>query len=389
MGPRVLFVSQYVSQGGASRVTRELIASLRGEGLEVAYALGSEGPLVASLRAECPVFAFGFPRRLPGAYRLQLSFRRALKARWYRRVLAAFRPDVVYCVTLDEDLMAFSAGLREPCIEHVHALHLDSFAKGLAYLRTLSTFADCYVATSEAVADCLRSCVGVPAGKIRVLYNGVDVEKVRTRGLRDPGQARARLGYSAHEFLVGGAGGLSFIKGVDLFVKAAARARSVLGDAAAVRFVWIGQRNAERNPYWNGVKALADELGIADRISFLDYSEDIYPLLAMLDLVVLPSRAESLPLVAMEAMALERSVVSFPVGGIRELLDRGGGLVSRSFDPEELGELIARLVTAHDERRSLAQLAAENVRANFDSVKLLPRFRELIVEELQRSRAGS
>jgi len=73
-------------------------------------------------------------------------------------------------------------------------------------------------------------------------------------------------------------------------------------------------------PERQALEALADKLGLRDRVSFAGLRSDVPALLAGSDLVVISSRREGLPLVFVEALHARRQVVSTAVGGMRDLL---------------------------------------------------------------------
>ena len=75
--------------------------------------------------------------------------------------------------------------------------------------------------------------------------------------------------------------------------------------------------------------ALADQLGVGERMHFVGFQADVRPYIAAMNLVVLPSRSEGLPVSLLEAMAMGLPVIASAVGGIPELIVQGvtGGLV--------------------------------------------------------------
>ena len=123
-------------------------------------------------------------------------------------------------------------------------------------------------------------------------------------------------------------------------------------------------------PDRNALEALAAELGLTDRLTFLGRlnENDTLAEIAESDLLVLPSFMEGLPIVLMEAMALGVPVVASRVAGIPELVeDESAGLLFAPSDWGGLARCIERLLTDGPLRKSLAEQGKRKVLAEFDA----------------------
>ena len=135
-------------------------------------------------------------------------------------------------------------------------------------------------------------------------------------------------------------------------------------------------------PERQALEALAAELGLTDRISFLGRMSEAEALaeIARSDILVLPSLMEGLPIVLMEAMALGVPVIASRVAGIPELVEDGtGGLLFAPSDWDELTSCIERLLTDDALCRALADHAKRKVNEEFDvrkSAEMLARLFE-------------
>src|SRR5439155_2669521 len=115
-------------------------------------------------------------------------------------------------------------------------------------------------------------------------------------------------------FLIGTAGHLAAHKGLEVFLCAAADAASELPDA---RFVVIGRGEAETS-----LRRAAERLGIAPRVAFAGFREDMPDVFAGLDLFVLSSvSGEGSPAVLKEAMAAGTPLVVTALDGIEEIVE--------------------------------------------------------------------
>ncbi|MFD1342727.1 glycosyltransferase family 4 protein [Litorisediminicola beolgyonensis] len=157
-------------------------------------------------------------------------------------------------------------------------------------------------------------------------------------------------------------GRLAGVKGVPLLVDAVRRLAS---DHPDVQLDLIGD-----GPDRAALEAKVTNAGLSDRIRFLGYrnQEAVADALVETDLFVLPSFAEGVPVVLMEAMAAGVPVVTTRIAGVPELVEDGEtGLLVPAGNPEALTSAIATLITDPDRRRRMGAAGQRKVRAEFDS----------------------
>jgi glycosyltransferase involved in cell wall biosynthesis len=210
--------------------------------------------------------------------------------------------------------------------------------------RAVSGVADAIVAVSGAEAvEGARALGGRGAASIRVIPNGVDLQRFSPRGPVAP---------RAADPLVVCVGRLSHQKGQDVAIRAlallavpSARLRLVGGGDA-------GQRAA--------LEALADRLGVGDRVEFHGPSADPAAHMRAADVVVQPSRWEGLSLSMLEAMACGAAVVASDVPG-SELLTAGAGVVVPSENPQALAGAIGAVLSNQSHAHQLGLAARGRV----------------------------
>jgi glycosyltransferase involved in cell wall biosynthesis len=142
------------------------------------------------------------------------------------------------------------------------------------------------------------------------------------------------------------------------------RADRFLRLVSAVARVLPGRRVEARivgdGPYRAALENVRDELHLdPDQVQFVGAMDDVAPLYAWADVLVLTSDYEGTPNVVLEAMASELPVVATAVGGVPDLLCRGGGLMVRPESEDELCNAVARLAT---DARFAKRLTAEGNR---------------------------
>jgi glycosyltransferase involved in cell wall biosynthesis len=157
-------------------------------------------------------------------------------------------------------------------------------------------------------------------------------------------------------------------KGIDVLVHAHAR----LGRDALLVLVGDGPEMAR-------CRALAFELGVAERVRFLGLRRDVPALLAACDLAVAPSLApEGFGLSVVEAMAAGKPVVVSDAGAMPELIDRGrcGTVVPRG-DAQALADAIGRLLDGPVFAAELGRAGRQRARERYSLERWLERTAEL------------
>lgn len=154
-------------------------------------------------------------------------------------------------------------------------------------------------------------------------------------------------------------GRLAPVKGVRVLLEAFTKARETRPDLT-LTLVGDGEDRAH-------LEKLAAPLG--DAVTFRGYlsQEKVAEALAQADVLVLPSFAEGLPVVLMEALAAKRAVICTQVAGVGELVEEGvSGFRVPPSDVDTLAARIGQLADDPELRRSMGEVGAARVRAEFD-----------------------
>ncbi|MDE3051990.1 MAG: glycosyltransferase, partial [Nitrospirota bacterium] len=132
--------------------------------------------------------------------------------------------------------------------------------------------------------------------------------------------------------------------------------------------------------------AKTHDLGITENVVFLGHREDTDELLQALDIFVLPSLSEGIPMALLEAMAASRAVVASRVGGIPEIVEDGfEGFLVEPMDPDSLAERCRRLIASPDVARKMGEQARKRVERDFSATAMADRVAS-VYKELLRSR---
>lgn len=209
-----------------------------------------------------------------------------------------------------------------------------------------------YVAVSVAVKDGLVAR-GVQPDLVTMIHNGIDAGAVRAAAADS-----APASTPKERPLVGVVARLEPVKGVEFFVRAVA---DLLEDHPDVGFAVAGAGSQEQ-----ALRSLATMLGLQDRIAWLGNVSAVAPLLSEMDIVVLPSLSEGLPMVALEAMALGRPIVATRVGGIPEIVvDGETGVLVPPGDHRSLAAAIGALLSDTERARTMGHAGQDRVQDAF------------------------
>ncbi|EWT01724.1 mannosyl transferase [Intrasporangium oryzae NRRL B-24470] len=195
--------------------------------------------------------------------------------------------------------------------------------------RRLSRITDSYLAVGTAVAvEAVRRRIARPE-QIITIGPAVDAPTV-TLSPATRLRARALLGLSEGDLVVGTVGRMDYQKAPEVLLDAIARM------ARPARLVWVGG-----GPLAETVAARARRLGLGDRVLLLGHREDVPLLLPAFDVFAMSSRYEGLPCAIVEAQACGIPVVATAVNAVPDVVVPGesGMLVA----PQDAGQLAAAL----------------------------------------------
>ena len=230
--------------------------------------------------------------------------------------------------------------LHLPHVWHVHELVTDPALVRRMIAWSVDRYSTRVVAISQAVAQHLLADAPSLAPRLQVIYDAVDTERFSPSV--DGAGLRRAWGVGADEVLVGVVGRISAWKGQDVFLRALAQA---LRRHPGLRGVIVG--NVVPGEDWRRqeLQALAQALGIGDRVLWPGYVDEAERVMAALDVLVLPSvRPEPFGMVVIEAMASGNPVVATAHGGpLESVVDGETGFLVPPQDPAAMAGALVRL----------------------------------------------
>jgi glycogen(starch) synthase len=254
------------------------------------------------------------------------------------------------------DWMTFPAAIEiarfsgRPLVVHVHATEFDRSGEHLSRsvfeIEQLGMHAATMViAVSQRTKQTIVERYGVPPGKVRVIHNGIEFDR-----LEAPSRQNLR-GDKVVLFL----GRVTMQKGPEFFVRAAARVAERIPDA---RFVMAG--TGDQLPY---VVQLAHELGLEDRMEFTGFlnGRDVDEAYRRADVFTMPSVSEPFGLTALEAARHGVPVILSKSSGAAEVLKRGSIKVDY-WDVEMMSKMIVSVLTYRRLAETLSRESAAEIK---------------------------
>jgi glycosyltransferase involved in cell wall biosynthesis len=242
--------------------------------------------------------------------------------------------------------------------------------------RALYRLSDRILVPSAASKEMVMRTERIPAGRIDVVYNGVDTAIFAHSEKRE--EVRSELHIPADAILLGIVGRLSEEKGgVDFLIRAVAR---LCKTKPNLRLLVVGD-----GPLRGNLEALAAESAPGGAIIFTGTRNDVAHLLSAMDLFVLPSLNEALPIVVLEAMAAGLPVIATRVGGVPEIVDHEKtGLLVEPGSEGALYSALEHLICDADLREHLARAGRARVASDFTIERMVERIEGLYEELLTK-----
>jgi glycosyltransferase involved in cell wall biosynthesis len=229
-------------------------------------------------------------------------------------------------------------------------------------LRLLSACMDGHIAVSTSLKQYLVKRLKFRADKVRVISNWVDPDVFA--GASDPTDIRMELAIPGDAIVIGCVARFHEQKGHVHLVTAAA---NVVRRHRQLHFILIGDGVTRVE-----VEAHVHALKLAPHFHFLGQRDDVPALLAAMDIFVLPSRYEGLPVSVLEAMSSGKPVVATAVDGTLEAIaDRQTGLLVPPGDATALTEALDFLVRRPDVRTSMGIAGRRRVLEHFAAEPLV------------------
>lgn len=379
---KILFVAHSSVLGGAEYCLDTTLEHLDRARFDPVVVFPSEGPMSAAARrrgvpAEVVPLIYWLYFRRSAWYWRNLAGRLVPNVWRLVRLIRCRRVELVYTNTaaiFEGALAARLAGV--PHVWHVHeVLRTGEQMEELLGLDTMKRLivraSDRVVFESDAARRAFEATVVSPRSV--VVPNCL---RLRPEFEAEPMAAsRARFGLEPDDEVVGFVGQFIDRKNPMLLVDAMAR----LGDRPHLRALFVGD-----GPLRSRLEAVIADRGLVDRCHIVPFQSDVEPVMRALDVLVLPSRAESFGLVLLEAAAYGRPAVACACEGPEEIVEPGRtGLIVPQDDAGALAAAIASCFDGSRDRSAMGAAAQDRVRKNYDPVRIARRLERVLIETIE------
>lgn len=274
-----------------------------------------------------------------------------LLVRWARvaRYFLRVRPSAIHVHHLGSLVNVLIPAYLARCFNIVYTEHSAYTIARTRWMRTalpvLSRLVKRFTCVSRNLAD-VFAALGVPPHRMMTIYNGVDIERYKPASVR---------GEVCPVIRIGAVGRLVVEKDYPTLLAALAILK-----AENLRFF---AEIAGDGPLAADLKERAHALGLRDVLVFRGSCENVPSFLRELDIYVLSSRHEGMPIAVLEAMATALPVVATRITAIPEIIEDGRtGVLVPPGDPEAMAVAIRELASDTVRRRALGEAAREVVR---------------------------
>ena len=345
---RVVYMAHAFMVGGAEEMVLNLVRHLPERFEPMLCCIHQAGPIGEEIRATgTPVAVLG----------LNPGVRRPFDLGGIRRYLRETQPQIVHTFLLTASLYGRLAAILErvPVVigtevniyqrkQRHHALAERLLMRGTARV----------IASAESVKDFYVKQVQADPAKVDVIYNAVDWDQLETSMSRE--EMRASLGLAPDAKVAGVIARLTEQKGHRFLFEALQRP-----SLADVHVIVVGDGDLR-----DALVQAAAARGLTERVHFLGARRDLGNLISAMDVFVLPSLWEGLPLSLVLAMGAAVPVVSTAVAGIPEVVQDGQtGLLVPPADAPALGNALERLFGDAELRVRIGRCAKATVLPRF------------------------
>lgn len=296
------------------------------------------------------------------------------------KIFGDLQPDVVHAhdpmaVSLTAMALQMKTGLNAPPLI-VASRRVDFHLKRHAFSKWKYGHVDVFIAASHLIAKILEDD-GIPASKIEVVHDGVNVSAIDHQPLVD---AHGAFWLPKGAPLVGNVAALADHKGQRYLIAAAKRVVRALPDT---RFLIVGEGELR-----GALERQIHELGLERHVTLTGFRPDVLGLMKSFDVFAMSSTTEGLGSAVLEAMACSRAVVATRAGGIPEaVVDGETGLLVPPKDEAALADALIAVLRDADRRDALGRAGRERVNYEFSVEQLIAGTADVYERRLREKRA--
>ena len=363
---RILYIIDGMEFGGGERVFAQIINGLPEDRYETFLATSPNDAFQKAITVKnCSFYPINFSNRYNTAnlrkliriikdHQIDIVHGQGARAEFYARLAARLSGRKKYVSTVAMPVEGYDVG---PTKRFLYK-SLDRFSE---------KFVNYFLVVSSVLEQTMILDHGIPREKVVKIYNGIEtdeykpnVEKFRNQ----ESEVRREFALARDVPVIGAIGRLVWQKGFEYFLRSIP---ALIRNIPKARFILVGE-----GPLKLELERLAISLGLRDRLVFTGHRSDIRDMMAAMDVVVIPSVLEGFPMVTLEAMAMEKPIVTTAIDGIMEQIANGKeGLLIEPKSHPAISQAVKRLVDDPAYARSLGVNARAKVVRDFSVHKMI------------------
>lgn len=364
---KILYIIENTSFGGGERAFAQVINGLDKEKYEVYVACGNNELFIEKIKNKTKVFTLNLSNRfnptiiskltkIMKTEKIQIIHSQGARADFFARISAKLSKVPLVISTIAMPVEGFNVNWMKKTIY----IALDRFTE---------KFVHKFIVVSEVLRERLIKIHKIAPEKIIVIPNGVEIEEYNPDRI-DSFKIRNELNLDNNTCIIGTIGRLVWQKGLEYFIESAKFVLEVFSNA---KFLIVGEGELK-----NKLENLTKQLKLNNNILFLGFRKDISEILGNLDIFVLPSIREGMPIITLEAMAMAKPIVASNIEGVREQIinDKTGVLVPAK-NPKALAEAIISLIKDKEKAKNIGNNAREIVKEKFIVEKMVKEHEKL------------
>jgi len=282
-----------------------------------------------------------------------------------KRTLQDKKIDILHTHRFKENILGArlkKSGLVRYLVQTVHGIPEPAIGikklktKVYSYLNLYHTkkYFDKIVTVSFDIQKKLGAKIG--SNKLVTVHNVVNPENVIPQ--KASSIIREEFEVGENQPLIGTVGRMVPVKGYNLFLN---MAKIILKSNPEAKFILAGD-----GPLKPELEKKAHELGIDKNVLFPGFRDDVADIINSLDVFVITSYHEGIPMALLEAMTLKKAIVATAVGGINEIIEKNiSGVLTDSGDARALAEACLKVLNDADFKARLEAAAELRVKTEF------------------------
>jgi len=357
----ILAVTHTLQYDGAPQSMLQIARALSRDGYEIVLLSGREGPLLGEYKkigaaVASPQMPF-IPTEVwnpyyPETYKNHFSD--------LTELIKSHKVDVVFANTLQTHWAIHAAALLNiPSVWSIRE-SINDISELSATRRTAVSLATRVVFCSEETRKVYEP---LNRGHFETVFNGIDLNLVE--GIRESlsgRNLRAELGLPVDGHVISIIGTPAARKGHHVLLGVASE---IIREVKNVHFLFVGVPDNDTD-YIHHLKELISDGDLSSRFTLAKRTDNVFPFIAVSDIVAVPSYNESFPRVTLEAMAFSKPIVAFDAWGIREqLVHEESALLVPTGDRDAFADALKRLIAQPREAGRIARNAYSRLQVNF------------------------